>query len=53
MILKFYIVMLPAWVYTLGKVFSVKANITIPFLKLVLNLIATIGPCLVILNFKL
>ncbi len=39
--------MLPAWVYTLGTVFSNKAKISIPFLKLVLNLIATIGPCLV------
>ena len=38
---------LPAWVYTLGRVFSVEADIQIPMFRIFANLFITIGPCLV------
>jgi predicted Na+-dependent transporter len=37
---------LPAWVYSLGRVYSDRANISIPFTGLLVNLFATITPCL-------
>ncbi len=39
--------MMPAWLYTLGKYFSVQANINIPYLMLFLNLLGTTGPLLI------
>ena len=39
--------MLPAWLFTLGRVFSVQADIHIPFLMLFLNLLGTTGPLLI------
>ena len=39
--------MMPAWVYTLGRVLTEKADIEIPFTRLLANLFITIGPCLV------
>lgn len=41
------LVLMPAWLYSLGRVFTSAANITIPFSKLVLNLFTTIIPCLI------
>lgn len=38
--------MMPLWVYTLGRVFSNAAQITIPIIGLVTNTFITIGPCL-------
>lgn len=40
------IVMMPLWFYTLGKKIYIKAEIKIPFFKLILNLLFTIVPCL-------
>jgi predicted Na+-dependent transporter len=37
---------MPAWLYTLGRVFTNATNIYIPFFRLILNLFTTIGPCL-------
>ena len=37
---------MPLWVYTLGSVFSLNANIEIPFLNLLINLLVTTLPCL-------
>lgn len=39
--------MMPLWLYTLGRTISSKAEITIPIYKLALNLLTTIGPCIV------
>jgi predicted Na+-dependent transporter len=39
-------VVLPVWVYTLGRVYSNRANLTIPFVGLLMNLLATIVPVL-------
>lgn len=39
--------MMPFWVYTLGSVFSTKANIQIPILGLFGNLMITIIPCII------
>ena len=38
---------MPAWVYTLGRVFTVSTEINIPFSRLLLNLLNTIVPCLI------
>ncbi len=37
---------MPAWLYTLGRVFTQKTNIDIPFTGLIFNLLLTIVPCL-------
>jgi solute carrier family 10 (sodium/bile acid cotransporter), member 3/5 len=39
------LVVLPAWLYTLGTTFTQNAKIEIPFLRLIMNLFITIGPC--------
>lgn len=46
--------MMPLWVYTLGSVFSTKADIRIPIIGLFGNLMITIIPCIVglILNIR-
>lgn len=38
---------MPAWVYSLGKVLSKEAQINIPILGLLGNLLITVGPCLI------
>lgn len=38
--------MMPTWVYTLGSVFSKQAEIKIPLIGLLGNLLVTIVPCL-------
>lgn len=38
--------MMPTWVYTLGSVFAREAEITIPLIGLLGNLLVTIVPCL-------
>jgi hypothetical protein len=38
---------MPAWVYTLGTVFSTQASIRIPVVGLLANLLVTIVPCLI------
>jgi hypothetical protein len=38
---------MPAWVYSLGTVFSTQANIRIPVIGLFGNLLITIVPCLI------
>jgi predicted Na+-dependent transporter len=40
------LVVMPAWLYTLGSIFTNAANIKIPFSRLIINLFITIGPCL-------
>ena len=47
LIIFLLLVMLPAWLYTLGTLFSTKANIEIPFHSLMLNLLATVVPCII------
>lgn len=37
---------MPLWFYSLGRTLSRKAEINIPFMRLVLNLLLTIFPCL-------
>ena len=39
-------VMMPLWIYTLGSTLTTAADIKLPIFRLVLNLFATIGPCL-------
>ena len=39
--------MMPAWIYSLGRVFSVQASIRIPIVGLLSNLLVTIIPCLI------
>lgn len=46
LLIQFKVVM-PLYVYTVGRVFSVQANITIPVRGLLGNLFVTIGPCLI------
>ncbi|CAF0933343.1 unnamed protein product [Brachionus calyciflorus] len=46
-------VMMPLWIYTLGRVFSTKAQIKIPILGLFANLMITIVPCLIGLAINL
>ena len=37
---------MPAWLYSVGQIYTNASNIKIPFLKLLMNLFTTIGPCL-------
>ena len=37
---------MPLWLFTLGRTLADTAQIKIPFVRLVLNLLLTIGPCL-------
>ena len=39
--------MMPAWIYSLGSLLSVKANIEIPFFSLFTNLLAIVIPCFI------
>ena len=39
--------MMPFWVYTLGQILTIKAQINIPFVSLLTNLLYTIVPCLI------
>jgi hypothetical protein len=38
---------MPAWIYTLGRVFTVSTDISIPIPRLLINLLNTIVPCLI------
>jgi solute carrier family 10 (sodium/bile acid cotransporter), member 3/5 len=46
--------MMPLWLYTLGRTLANEAQISLPYLRLFLNLLVTIGPCLIglLLNIK-
>jgi predicted Na+-dependent transporter len=46
LIFFFLKVLMPAWLYTLGRLFTDATNIHIPFTRLLMNLFTTIGPCL-------
>lgn len=37
---------MPAWIYSLGRIFTVATNINIPISRLFINLLNTIGPCI-------
>lgn len=37
---------MPVWLYSLGRIFTNATNIYIPFVKLIMNLFTTIGPCI-------
>ncbi len=39
--------MMPLWLFTLGKTLTDKAQLSIPFLRLISNLLFTIVPCLI------
>ena len=41
------LVMMPLWMYTLGTTITDSTRITIPFSRLVLNLLSTVIPCLI------
>lgn len=48
------LVMMPAWVYTLGRILTREAQLSIPIYGLLGNLLITIGPCLLglLLSYK-
>ena len=39
----FFLVLMPAWLYSVGRIYTNATNIYIPFLRLLANLFTTIG----------
>ncbi len=44
--------MMPLWLFTLGKTLTDKAQLKIPFMRLISNLLFTIVPCNIFEKFK-